>query len=244
MKTLIRTVAVVGAAILLCACHFHLFQTPPAPRPWVLVTKVDGEPPGYHTYTYIIFGPPAEEADQKPAQIVRNQALLKAIARTPSAAGAQAETLSQANLFCFPAKSDNPGRGPGIDNYDPNLADVYRGNFDFRLRGGHRGRILGIRLENGLGPFLITIAAPIGQTKDTDPLVVADLTATDPAKMAEVVAAYRQTPGEGGEGDNSTGNAQQILQPLSEKLNKAGGNATFWIPGPFPIPHGGHGSPF
>ena len=158
MKTPIRTVTVVGAAVLLCACHFHLFPTPPAPRPWVLITKVDSEPPGYHTYTYVIFGPPAEEADQKPAQIVRNQALLKAITQTPEA-GAPAETLSQANLFCFPARSDNPDREPGIDNYDPSLADVYRGNFDFRLRGGHRGRILGIRLEQGLGPFLITIVA-------------------------------------------------------------------------------------
>ena len=70
-----------------------------------------------------------------------------------------------------------------------------------------------------------------------------DLTATDPAKMAAVVAAYRQT-GEGVAGDNSSGVAKQILQPLSGKLNKAGGDATFWIPAPFPIPHGGHGSPF
>jgi hypothetical protein len=241
MKTLIRTVTVLGAAILLCACRFHLFQTPPPPLSWVLIPKMGSEPHGYYTYTYVIFGPPGEQADQKTAQAGRNRALLKAITQQTAPAGAaQAETPAQTNLFCFPASSGNPGREPGIDNYDPKLADVYRGNFDFRLRGGHRGRVLGMRLEKGLGPFLITISAPMGQTKDTAPLVVTELTAIDPAKMTEVVAAYRQKPGEDMEGDKSADDAQQFLQRLSEKLNKAGGNATFWIPGPWPTQHGAH----
>jgi hypothetical protein len=231
MKTLIRTVTVLGAAILLCGCRFHLFQTPPPPRPWVLITEMGGEPSGYHSYTYVFFGPPASQADEKTEQMARNRNLLKAITQTPPAAEAQAGTLARANLFCFPAKSDNPGRKPGIDNYDPGLADSYRGNFDFRLRGDHQSRVLGMRLERDLGPFLITIPAPLRQTKQTDPLVVTDLTTTDPAKMTGVVAAYRQTSGEPVEGDKSD-EASQVLPHLSGKLNKAGGVATFVIPQP------------
>ncbi len=234
MKTPIRTVIILGAAILLCACRFHLFQTSPPPLSWALMTTRDSEPPGYHTYTYVIFGQPAEAADQKTAQTARNRALLKAITQKPPAAGAQAETRAQANLFCFLANSDNPSREPGIGNYNRELADLYRGNFDFRLRGGHRGRIIGIRLEQGLGPFLITIAAPLRQTKDTDPLVVTDLTATDPAKMTAVVAAYRQNPDELAQGEKSADDIERFLQHLCEKLDKAGGDATFWIPGSWP----------
>lgn len=228
MKTLIRAVTVVGAAILLCACHFHLFQTPA--QPWVLITKLDGEPLGYHTYTYVFLGPPAQEADQKTKQTARNRALLQAITQTAPAAGAQAETPAQANLFCFPAKSDKPGREPRIDNYDPKLANEYRGNFDFRLRGGHRGRLLGMKLENGAGPFLITILAPMHQTRDTN-LVVTELTATDPAKMAAVVAAYRQTSGEDVEADKSADEGAQFLSDLADRLNKAGATATLWFAG-------------
>jgi hypothetical protein len=225
MKTAFRSVTVVGAAILLCSCHFHLFQPAAPPRSWVLIEKRNSEPIGYNSYTYVIFGQPTPQGDMKTQQIARNRALLAAIAQTAPEASA-----AQANLFCVPAKPSSADRKPALDNYNPDVADMYRGSFDFLLRGGHQARILGMRLETDAGPFLITMLEPMGPGQKTAPLLITDLSTTDPGKVPAIVAAYRQAPEPT---DKSTGE-HDFPSHLSEDLNKAGGNAVYWMPAPNP----------
>lgn len=145
MKTMIRTVAVASTALLLCACHWHLFE--PAARPWILVNGNNNELPGY--LSYVLFGPEPQAADQKLQQSARNRALLKAITQAPADGTQPALTAAQSNLFCIPAHSDKPEAKPEIDNYDGGLAASYRGSFDARLRGSHAERLLGMRLDGG-----------------------------------------------------------------------------------------------
>ncbi len=231
MKTLSRSVAILGAAMLFCACHFHLFHQQPVPRGWIPITTRDGEPPGYHTYTYVIFGLPPQDAEAKTQQVARTRALLKAILATsaPQPGGTPLETLADANLFCFPANSDQPGRESQIDNYNRELGDLYRGNYDFRLRVGHRARLIGIKLEHNAGPFLVTVLAPMRMDKETEPILVTELTETNPDKMKEVVAAYQQPPAQS-EAGKSAEAASQFLQRLSQRLTKAEARPMLWIP--------------
>ena len=230
MKTLNRSVAILGAAMLFCACHFNRFHQP-VPRGWIPITKRDSEPPGYHSYTYVFFGPPAQDAEGKTQQAARNRALLTAIkeASAGEPGGARVETLAQANLFCFPANSDQPGHESGIDNYNRELGNWYRGDVDFWLKGSHRARLVGIRLENDAGPFLATVLVPMHLEREKKPILVTELTNTKPAHMKVVVQAYLPSPDQPGETGISIEDSQ-FLPALSQRLTKAGVDSMLWIP--------------
>jgi len=163
--------------------HYHVYD---------FLTKFDGEQQGYGMYTYVLFGRNVgTEAPALPRDVAtRYQALLDAIESFTATrdAAKQADIPKQTiNLFYIPVK--DTARRPTLDSYNSTLATVYLSV----ARGGIAAdRRFAPKIDTGAGPFLISSLRPLNQVRTPAPMLFADLSATNPAAMGEVVAAYKQ----------------------------------------------------
>ena len=193
--------------------------------------KEDSEPPGYRSYTYVFFGPPAQDAEGKTQQAARNRALLTAIKEVWRGNREERGSKRWRKPTCSASRLIRTTRAR-IRNrqLQSRLGNWYRGDADFWLKGGHRARLVGIRLlENDAGPFLATVLVPMRLEKEKKPILVTELTNTKPAQMKAVVKAYLPPPNQPGETGKSIEDSQ-FLPVLSQRLTKAGADSMLWIP--------------
>lgn len=221
----------VGAALLSC-CSVPITNEVPAtstsadqaPNPFTVSHQAldvfsapFAEPSGYGMYTYVLFGRRFEaQAPALPHDVLaRYQSLLKAVASSTLNAKSAAHSVPKrvTNLFCVPVKSVESSSPADVANYSSDIGVSYLEFAEARVSGDEN-------LTNDLitepGPFLISSLQPLLLTKRADPLLLADLSTTDPAAMAEVVAAYDQRLD-----DRLLGRAQ-AFEPLRARLLKVG----------------------
>ena len=165
--------------------------TPPRLHVWELLTEMDSEEADFAMYTYVLFGRRLDiqagiERDTKE----RYQSLLNAIV-VSTLRTSEIDTLprEETNIFYIPAVA--AGKEPSLNNYNTILAMRYVRMLSILVKNNNPK--LSARLTTNPGPFLISTLMPIGEigTDQTD-LLYTDLSTTNPAAMAEIVAAYKQ----------------------------------------------------
>jgi peptidoglycan-associated lipoprotein len=172
----------------------HFVLLPPRQHAYDLLTKFDGERQGYGMYTYVLFGRKVgRNAPALPEDVAnRYRALLEAIESSTGPADLlkMAEVpKKKTNLFCVLGRRADPNSRLTLDNYNSDLATMYR----IVAQGGIAADTgFSQRLATGPGPFLISSLQPLNQVRTPGPMLFSDLSATNPAAMREVVAAYKQ----------------------------------------------------
>lgn len=165
--------------------------TPPSWHAWELLTEMDSEKADFAMYTYVLFGRRLDiQASIESGTRERYQSLLDAIVvSTPRTSDTDELPKEETNIFYIPALA--AGKEPSLKNYDTILAMRYVRMLSILVKNNNPK--LSARLTTNPGPFLISTLMPIGEigTDQTD-LLYTDLSTTNPAAMAEIVAAYKQ----------------------------------------------------
>jgi len=165
--------------------------TPPSLHAWELLTEMDSEEDGFAMYTYVLFGRRLDfPAGIDSATKERYNSLLNTIVvstlRTSEIGKLPKE---ETNLFYIPAIA--AGKKPSLNNYNAVLAMRYIIMLSKMVK--HDNPKLADLLTDRPGPFLISTLMPIGEIgKDQTDLLYTDLSTTNPAAMAEIVAAYKR----------------------------------------------------
>lgn len=165
--------------------------TPPSLHAWELLTEMDSEKADFALYTYVLFGRRLDiQASIESDTRVRYQSLLDAIVvSTPRTSETDKIPREETNIFYIPAVA--AGKEPSLNNYDTILAMRYVRMLSKLVKIDNPK--LSARLTTNPGPFLISTLMPVGEIgTDQTELLYTDLSATNPAAMAEVVAAYKQ----------------------------------------------------
>ena len=164
---------------------------PPSWHAWELLTEMDSEKADFALYTYVLFGRRLDiQASIESDTRERYQSLLDAIVvSTPRTSETDELPKEETNIFYIPAVA--AGKEPSLKNYDTILAMRYVRMLSILVKNDNPK--LSACLTTNPGPFLISTLMPIGEigTDQTD-LLYTDLSTTNPAAMAEIVAAYKQ----------------------------------------------------
>jgi len=165
--------------------------TPPSLHAWDLLTEMDSEKDGFAMYTYVLLGRRLDfPASIDSATKERYKSLLNTIVvstlRTSEIGKLPEE---ETNLFYIPAIA--AGKKPSLNNYNAVLAMRYIIMLSKMVK--YENPKLADLLTDRPGPFLISTLMPIGKIgKDQTDLLYTDLSTTNPAAMAEIVAAYKR----------------------------------------------------
>lgn len=153
---------------------------------YYLFSKSQREPQGYGVYTYVLLVIPFEDASDKQKRLY--EALLHAVHAEGSLDTAILQyPPSQTNLFCLPVSS--LGDGLNTKNYDYGLARSLLDELKRDIPSTDRFRA---RLSNP-GPFLIsTVRQRLPETERGTPMLLADLSHTNPSAVDETIAEYEQ----------------------------------------------------
>jgi hypothetical protein len=193
---------------------------PPASAGWFLLAEQGSEPQGFQTYTYIIFTKRnfKDHPELKGPTQQREDALLRAITGPGSKASGQ-----PTNLFCVPAGSHATPTKVDVNDYNAEIGNAYRSLLQVQLftgGGGHDAKLSALKLYNNSGPFLVTSLAPLSQSKNRGAILFTELSDTDPGKITDVVAAYRQPPANTG-GDKPSNSGEDFINQVAGRLLSA-----------------------
>ena len=159
---------------------------------WDFLTRMDGEDEGFGMYTYVLFARRVDHAGLAADVEERYEKVLAAIAGTtlnlPELGELEPREKRTTNLLYVPALA--PGREPTLANYNSPLALRYLAEIGRMCR--ERSPEIAERFDRRPGPFLISLAQPVGEvgTEDVN-LLYADLSTTNPVAMRDVVTAYK-----------------------------------------------------
>ncbi len=172
-------------------------RDPGAPLPqqhhWDSLLQRDGEARGYGMYTYVLFNRQLDlRASLDPEILQRYQKLLNVIVATTLSSTdvgeIDAAEKQLTNLFMIPGTVR--GKLPSLDNYNAVLAMRYLDEIGKLTRADNPE--VADRLMSRPGPFLVSTLKPVSEIDDRQTtLLYIDLSATNPAAMTEIVAAYK-----------------------------------------------------
>jgi len=180
---------------------------PIAEHRYILFDHEKAEPEGFGAYTYVLL--PLDFQDLTDLQGKRYQALLAAIhgAHSPLSSALTFSEMAT-NLFCVPAKS-RAGDIEAPENYNVLLA---RRLLEFTRKSVPRTDRYQVRLHNP-GPFLITtVHQRLEELSAREPLLLDDLSHTNPLAMDEAIAEYEQKL------EGHISDQPEIFDPLRLKL--------------------------
>jgi len=153
---------------------------------WSELYLPGGEPYGYGTYTYVLV--PRDIKIASPEVQARASALYKAILSSTPGVSEQ-DNKKYTNVFLIPDVDPRPLKVEHGLSLAISLTESFRRTFPADLA---------TRMD-GPGPYLVTVPAPVSKITpalisedEHRPVLVADLSHTNPAMMAEVVREYKK----------------------------------------------------